>query len=52
MHKIQCEDLNVNLRNQVVEDEYILKLRGDNGVSGNREVAVELSSNGRDKIQK
>ena len=27
-------------------------MRGDNGVSGNREGAVELSSNGRGKIQK
>ena len=27
-------------------------MRGDNGVSGNREVAVELSSNGSSKIQK
>ena len=27
-------------------------MRGDNGVSGNREVAVELSSNWRGKIQK
>ena len=27
-------------------------MRDDNGVSGNREVAVELSSNGRGKILK